>query len=176
MKNVTLLLSALVLLFCTSFQDEKKSKELPPVTHTGENVFACKVNGELMVAKENTSDVIGNFGIKFSHARANGLIYIEGSCTSPQYDIELSFGYQDTLGTYPLVMNYPFYTFFWDYSKSATPNATNQYQTDSAHIGYINISYYDGTVIAGTFAFDAINRKGDVVHVTNGRFDITKQQ
>ena len=64
MKKVTLLLSALVLLFCTSFQDEKKSKELPPATHTGENVFACKVNGELMVAKENSSDIIGNFGIK----------------------------------------------------------------------------------------------------------------
>ena len=175
MKKHTLL-SVLILVLCTSFQEEKKVKQLPPLTHSGENIFACKVNGQLMIANENASEVIGEFGIKFSHSKSNQLIYIQGSCTSPQYDIELSFKYLDTLGTYPLLMEYPYYAFFWDYSKSSAPNATNQFQPDATHGGTVNITYYDGHIISGTFAFDAVNRNGDLVHVTDGRFDIAKQQ
>jgi hypothetical protein len=176
MKQLTLLAIILVSGLCTSFQDEVVVKKLPEPTHTGENIFACNVNGELMVAKENSSDVIGDFGIKFSYSKANNLMYIQGSCTSPQYDVELCFGYSDTLGTYPLNMSYPFYTFFWDLTSSSAPNAINQFQPDVTHTGAITITYYDGTIIAGTFSFDGVNRKGDVVHVTDGRFDIKKQQ
>jgi hypothetical protein len=176
MRLIISAVSLLSLLLTASFQEEKKVKQLPPITHTGENIFACKVDGQLMIASENSSQVIGEFGIKFSHAKANGLMYIQGSCTSPQYDIELSFQYADTIGTYPLVVNYPFYTYFWDYSNSATPNASNQYAPDATHTGSINVTYYDGNIIAGTFSFDAVNRKGQVVHITEGRFDIAKQQ
>ena len=176
MRAFSVLAGITMLLFFASFQGVKRTDQLPPLTHTGENIFACKVNGQLMVATQNSSAVIGEFGIKFSHAKANGLMYIQGSCNSPQYDIELSFRYNDTPGTYPLIVDYPFYVYFWNYSKSAAPSAANQYQPDATHTGAINITYYNGNIVAGTFAFDAVNRNGEVVHVTEGRFDIAKQQ
>ena len=176
MKTHILAILLLLLPFCSFAQEEKKKKELPELTHSGENVFACKVDGQLMMAVENNSEVIGDFGIKFSHSKSNKLMYISGSCTSPQYEIELSFPFNDTLGTYPLTTDYPYYTIFWDLSNSATPNATNQFQPDSTHTGSVNITYYDGNIIAGTFNYDAVNRNGKPVHVAFGRFDIATQQ
>jgi hypothetical protein len=163
-----------LLLFFASFIRIKSDRDLPPLTHTGENIMACKINGQVIIAAENSSDISNPAAVKFSSAPDNELVYIGGVFVSPRYDIEISFRYGDSLGVYPIIDKYPYFGYFWDYTKAISPNDSNQFQPDKTHTGSINITYNDGNIIAGTFAFDAVNRKGKVVHVTDGRFDITK--
>jgi hypothetical protein len=128
----------------------------------------------VVIAAENGEDLAGAATVKFSPSPANELVYIGGVFVSPRYDIEISFRYNDTLGTYPIIDKYPYFGYFWDYTKSVSPNDSNQFSPDNTHTGTVTVSYNDGNIIAGTFAFDAVNRKGKVVHVTEGRFDIVK--
>jgi hypothetical protein len=49
------------------------------------------------------------------------------------------------------------------------------YQPDSLREGFLSFSQFD-TIIgiaSGTFAFDAINKNGKVIKITNGRFDVS---
>ena len=174
MKLPFLSISAVMLLFFTSFIKVKSDRDLPPITHTGENVMACRINGQVIIAAENSSDISNPAAVKFSAAPDNELIYIAGVFVSPRYDIEISFKYSDSLGVYPIIDRYPYFGYFWDYTKAISPNDSNQFQPDKTHTGSVNVIYNDGNIISGTFAFDAINRKGKVVHVTDGRFYIAK--
>ncbi len=174
MKLVSLTISIAFLLFFTSFIKVKSDRDLPPITHTGENIMACRVNGQVIIAAENSSDISNPAAVKFSSAPDNELVYISGTFVSPRYDIEISFKYADSLGVYPIIDKYPYFGYFWDYTKAISPNDSNQFQPDKTHTGSVNVIYNDGNIISGTFAFDGINRKGKVVHITDGRFDITK--
>lgn len=174
MKRAVLPVGIALLLLSTSFIKGKYDRELPPLTHTGENVMACKVNGQVIIASENANDIANAAAVKFSSSPDNDLVYIGGVFVSPRYDIEISFKYSDTLGVYPIIDKYPYFGYFWDYTKAISPNDSNQFQPDKTHTGSVHVMYNDGNIIAGTFAFDGINRKGKVVHITEGRFDITR--
>ena len=174
MKPLILPISIALMLVFTSFARIGGDKDLPPITHTGENVMACRVNGHVIIAAENSADIANPTTVRFSSAPDNELIYIGGVFISPRYDIEISFKYQDTLGVYPIIDKYPYFGYFWDYTKSVSANDSNQFFPDKVHTGSINVLYNDGNIISGTFAFDGINRKGKVVHITDGRFDIAK--
>ena len=173
-RILTLSISIALLLFLTSYVRIPGERDLPAITHTGENIMACRINGQIIIAAENTTDLANASSVKFSAAPDNELVYIGGVFVSPRYDIEISFKYADTLGVYPIVDKYPYFGYFWDYTKAISPNDSNQFHTDKTHIGSIKVLYNDGNIISGTFTFDAINRKGKVVHVTDGRFDLTK--
>ena len=173
-KKLYLPMCAIVALLFCSFIKIKSDRDLPPLTHTGENMMACRVNGQVIIASENTSDMSNPSTVKYSSSPDNDLVYIGGVFVSPRYDIEISFRYADTLGVYPILDKYPYFGYFWDYTKAISPNDSNQFQPDRTHKGTITVSYNDGNIIAGTFAFDAVNRKGKVVHITDGRFDIVR--
>ena len=172
MRALKIIAGAALLLFCASFMQVKGGRELPPITHTGENMMACRVNGKVVVASESGDDLGSGSSVRFNESETNELGYITCTFISPRYDIELSFDYDDTLGTYPIIDHYPRFGYFWDYTRSLSPNDSNQFQPDDTHTGSVTVLYKDNKVIAGTFAFDAINRKGKVVHITDGRFDI----
>ena len=176
MKTKVLLAAACIglFLFFTSFRQVRSDHGLPPITHTGENVMACRVNGQVIIAAENPNDPSNPAAVKFSEAPDNDLLYIGGIFVSPRYDIEISFRYGDSLGTYPILYKYPYFGYFWDYTKSMSVNDSNQFQPDRTHGGNVTVTYLDANIIAGTFSFEAINRKGKVVHVTEGRFDIAR--
>lgn len=174
MKHFIFPLSIALLLVFTSFVKTGGDKDLPPITHTGENVMACRINGHAIIAAENTADISNPAAVRFSAAPDNELIYISGVFVSPRYDIEISFKYEDTLGVYPILDKYPYFGYFWDYTKSVSANDSNQFHPDKTHSGSVKVMYNDGNIISGTFAFDGINRKGKVVHITDGRFDIAK--
>jgi hypothetical protein len=61
------------------------------------------------------------------------------------------------------------------YNRSTLESDMDPYLTDSLHTGEVNILKYDGHIIAGTFWFEAVNSKGKVVKITEGRFDIKWQ-
>ncbi len=158
------------LLLLTSFINPGFDKELPPLTHTGENMMACKINGKVIIAGQNTANASGV--VIFSSSPDNELLYLSCEITSPHYEIELSIEYDDTLGVYPIINSYPYFGYFWDYTHSISANDSNQFQPDRTHPGTVTVTYNDGSIIAGTFAIEAVNRQGKVVHITDGRFDI----
>ena len=174
MKNFFLPISIGALLILASFIKIGGERDLPPITHTGENVMACRVNGKVIIASENSDDMASASTVKFSYSPDNELLYIAGVFASPRYDVEISFKYEDSLGVYPILNQYPYFGYFWDYTKSISPNDSNQFHPDKVHTGSVNVLYNDGKIISGTFAFDGVNRKGKVVHITDGRFDIAK--
>lgn len=57
---------------------------------------------------------------------------------------------------------------------STAINGSNEYKTSNVNTGVINVTHYDGNIISGTFSFDAANDSGEIVHVTEGRFDIPR--
>ena len=174
MKSFVLPMSIAAVVVLTSFIKIGGDRELPPITHTGENVMACRVNGLVIIASENSDDMASASTVKFSYAPDNELVYIAGVFVSPRYDLEISFKYEDTLGVYPIIDKYPYFGYFWDYTKAISPNDSNQFHPDKTHTGSVHVLYNDGKIISGTFAFDGINGKGKVVHITDGRFDIAK--
>ena len=161
------------IMMLTSFQG-KSDRQLPPLTHSGQNILACRVNGNVNIAAENKNDPGGASEVNFNVVPDKEMIYLSAVFVSPRYDIEISFEYADTPGTYPIVVNYPYFGYFWDYTKSLSPNDSNQYQPDAMHTATINVSFFDGNIISGTFQMDAVNRQGKVVHITDGRFDIAR--
>ena len=169
-KIFVLTVSALSLVMLTSFIKPGFDKELPPLTHTGENMMACKVNGRVIIAGQYVANATGF--VQFSSSPDNGLLYLSCEIPSPHYEIELSIDYDDTLGVYPIISSYPYFGYFWDYTHSISPNDSNQFQPDIKHPGSVTVTYNDGSIIAGTFAMEGVNRQGKVVHITDGRFDI----
>jgi len=150
---------------------------LAPATQTGANTIGCLVNGALF----NTSD--GFFSIKIydSYAELNNNyhFYLSG------YREVQSFVYQSiTLQTDSLALKegqtFPL-------TKAAPGNASASYDlqnginnhdtyfTTAANPGTLKITRLDmiNHILSGTFTFDGVNSSGSVIHITDGRFDIT---
>ena len=169
MKNLLLIF---IVFFLIQFTGCKKADILPPLTTHGANTFGCKVNGKDFTVSGNQRTNLNSNGVTFIPKSVFGMVYIDASGDQILYNIEIKFHFFDTLGTYPIQGTYPFEAYFWDNTNGTIPTGSNQYKTDSTHDGSIKIVYYDGSVISGTFAFDAVNAAGNIVHITDGRFDI----
>ncbi|MBC7553599.1 MAG: hypothetical protein H7257_06430 [Taibaiella sp.] len=79
----------------------------------------------------------------------------------PYFNLRMGGIFKRSLGTFPITRT-PF-------SKGAV---FDTFTTNSIYGGSITYTYYDGNILAGTFAFDAVSANGSVVHITEGRFDI----
>ena len=149
--------------------DEPNSseEELPPVSFTGEGIFAMRVNGEVWKIGGFMDEIDGNWdpqsGSLIVYARKKPEVQ------GPSISIDSVFG----PGTYPLV-------FSRHLSGSTGSSAiwmsgsTGYYKTDSTHTGTLTLIRADDEypyVLSGTFKFDAVNEAGEVVQITDGRFD-----
>src|SRR5699024_778488 len=100
----------LLLLFCIPFllisSECKKHQSnpysdngLPPATHTGENIFACRVNGEVWIAKKGLSISESSlhadtFGVSGFNQRLVGIVLCDYSSDKNQYRLN------DTISSY----------------------------------------------------------------------------
>ena len=171
MNHKTFLLFALLLnLYGCS---KEPSPQLPPATHTGANILACKVNGQVYIA---TNAVAGVFVtvipvsyIFYSDSTlvvgAAGNSTLGNTMGTPNFNVSISSKFKGSIGTYSIIST-PFNPGGGVYNNDyTTANTTTG--------GSITYTYYDGYVLAGTFVFDASDSSGHVVHITEGRFDIT---
>ena len=175
MKRLLYILFLFPLLFtgCELFDppepDEPNSseEELPPVSFTGEGIFAMRVNGEVWKIGGFMDEIDGGFDSQSGFLRVNswnepenqGVVFHLDSVSGP--------------GTYPLV--------FSRYQSGSIgsaarwyPGSAGSYGTDSTHTGTLTLIRADDEypyVLSGTFEFDAVNEAGEVVHITDGRFD-----
>src|SRR6266542_3463658 len=92
MKKIYFLFLCATLLFSAGCKKQPPPEpQLPPITHEGKNIFACKVNGEIFIASGKP--------IGFSEEGTEFLFYsdtifwIHGEVINPKIDIQLTFKY-----------------------------------------------------------------------------------
>ena len=176
MKKIILILFSFLLVSCSKdnpFETPTTQDQLPPATTVGANTVGCLVNGEVLLPKGGRPfgppivtcfyQFVNNqyhFSLGFSN---NLQTHLRGISVASQ-NIVLQQGQ-----TYQLVE---------DNGNSAVGSygdfATYQYFTSNLVTGELKITKLDqaNAIISGTFWFNAISSNGDIIHITEGRFDM----
>lgn len=151
-------------------------KKLPKETHKGKDMMACYVNGEKWEAKDRSWGFNINIGTGTtihnpSVIKTSSYFSIFGSGKKKeQGNIEIQI--INFIGVGEYILNDNDNPLVNGFSSYVTPDGWG-FSTDSIYTGRVNIKYYEeGKVCAGTFYFEAINRRGETINITEGRFDI----
>ncbi len=137
---------------------------LPPITQTGEDTFACLINGKPFFSSRNrgASFYNGSLGISGSRRDEQGIRSIV------MYGWEVG---TIKAGTFPLkseeIGNFSAnYLIDGGLSLDATT-------IDSAS-GHLNITRFDPKelIVSGTFEFTVLDNDGNPLNFTDGRFDL----
>jgi len=167
----------------------RRPTELPPITTEGKNTFGCLVEGELLVPyprKLIKDNFVKSFGI---NEDLEGFLEVGAT-------MEGETGYESRSVGINLLNRvfdegeYVLYTDSTTYNSSGYPNSINNvrvritdksgnstfnsWRVPNPDCGRLNVLRLDtlSRIIAGTFYFDAINKEGDTIKVTDGRFDL----
>ena len=168
MKHIKLLL-LLASLSCLSLHCKKEEKDyfsiLPPATQSGKETAGCIVNGQVWVGSMNWLDWLPN---------GRFLLQLEKkvSFSPTTYVCVTLYDTVKTTGVYEISGN-TLYTSLAYFSWSGGGGVS--YTTDKQRKGALIVTRLDTQqrIISGLFYFDAIEpTTGDVVHVTDGRFDM----
>ena len=185
MKKITLFLLLMPLL---AMQCEKNKNDcpdgdracelakLPPLTTEGKGTFGCLVNGKAWLPKG--SDAVSEL-ISIYYDEEQGY-YLDAAynkdddaSTTLAFNIVQFSLKQKKYDLFTYVKDSTsrgVYTYCWD------NRGCNEvkYYTDVNHSGVLNIQFIDSTqqIISGTFDFTAKAENGEIVYVTDGRFDM----
>lgn len=171
MKNLlTFFLVCLLLVGCDLLNPPPKGPDnvLPPATQEGKNTFGCKVNGEIWIPN-------GSFSFpRLDGYYDKGIVSLRAHKDGPaQNDLEAFGMYHGKIkngtGTYSMT------SVRGEVSVSFFKGIGNEdFITDSLHTGYLTITRLDSvnSILAGTFYFDAISDQGNIIKITDGRFDL----
>jgi hypothetical protein len=159
-----------VLLLTGSCKKEPLEPQLPPLTQEGKNILACKINGEIFIAEGKIDwNTFTPRGVNYQFT-SDSMINISAKEDEPfEANLSIEFIYQPNINNYTLNHQYR----YTDWINKNVENyifADSDFYTDSINTGIVNIAYFKNNIIAGTFEFDAIDTRGEVVHVTEGRF------
>ena len=177
MKKIILILFSFLLVSCSKdnpFETPTTSDQLPPATTVGANTVGCLVNGEVYLPKEGNPfgppatvcfyqflNNVWRFSLGFSNDMiSNSLRNINISSKNIQFQqgiiYQLKFDNENSA--------------YASYGMAGTP----QYYTSNTITGELKITKLDqiNSIISGSFWFDAINNNGQIIHITQGRFDL----
>ncbi|MDQ6482154.1 DUF6252 family protein [Dyadobacter sp. LHD-138] len=180
--NINLYASMLTVLLLFGACD--KGPELTPATQDGKNTFSCKVNGKVWIPKGSSSlggtikPIYGGF---LWNVVTDSVDISIGAYLTNSYDDQLDLYLKSfKLGVHRLNQK--------TLSEGATLNPKNyglfraangrSYITSEINTGWINLTKADtiSGIIAGTFEFTAASGSGEIVKITEGRFDIKSPQ
>ncbi len=160
-----------ILLFFSTCNKASNEPEFPPVTHSGKNIIAFRVNGKAII-------ISGDRNLVYKHARGANCYYfqnddlvIDGTTQDKMFSLEILFKSNNSPGKYNIIDQFPYEASFSDGIPSQ-PFVDKFFRVSSAHSGTINVDYFENGICSGIFAFDAVNSDDSVVHITDGRFDI----
>lgn len=130
--------------------------ELPPATQVGANTFGCKINGV----------VYSCTGLK----NPNSILTMEGI----YYFEEINYAHITALIYKPEKRN--FFDFDFDFKTGIYRNGI---KVNTGNIllnsdSYVMITNYTTDIISGTFQMDVEFDDGEIWNITDGRFDIKK--
>lgn len=158
-----------IMVYAIAFLLTTSCNKLPKETHKGKNKMAYYFNNKKVV-------VTNPFYLKYLHMKSVG--------ASKDLGIDIFGNSKKDPGIFLYL--YPF-TGVGEYrlvQKNIGANSDAKilskpngvpYITNNDYTGVVNINYYDEgkEIIAGTFKFDATDGAGGVVHITDGRFDMS---
>jgi hypothetical protein len=173
-KLILLTLIALTLASCKKKETPKKPiDQLPPLTHVGANTAGCLINGKAFVPTNHLMPLSCNyymqqyFGLSMLH-RINNIT--NSVRIKVNANLQVGSTYRLTVEDYISGQDGNWAS----HKKDSEPApSANHYGTNDTNYGELTITHhdYDHATISGTFWFDAVNSEGEVVHVTDGRFD-----
>ena len=150
---------------------------LPELTHEGKNTIGCLVDGEVFlpdgfVLQGNKRAYYTSFtsfqikivkrdGDKSRSTHFEIITDVKGLEVGKKYYLKKPFsGTGSTIGTYN------------DFDSGKLKY--DSYYTDNENIGEVIVNHidYSNYTVSGTFWFDAVDQKGKVVEIRDGRFDM----
>lgn len=150
------IVSIVVLLGC-------EKERLPKPSQRGRNIVAWRTDGEAYIAKGKALIA----GKRASYTLEGNMLRIWGSASSGN-SISLRCRFEGLNTPLLLAVNQPILAYGCDNPLPADCS----YETKSGEDGSVTVTHYDGDIIAGTFQAIVRNEAGDVLHITDGRFDI----
>ncbi len=147
-------LVALLLTACGCTKDALN--ELPPATQTGADTFGCKINGVVYKCsgKWDPKSFLSLQGIYYYQRQ--DYVHITAYIYEPEESIFLNFNFDSNTGLY---------------TEGITVNSGTVVPDSNSHI---HITTYNSNVISGTFQMEIVFEDGEIWHITEGRFDIKR--
>ena len=142
---------------------------LPAATQEGKNTGGAIVNGQVWVAKiENPSSLPGWNNTIYNTDPVLGTFSLQ--IVLRQYNND------NNLITFNVTDSQDFLPKTYDLNENnyaAYRNPSVFYITNSSNTGTLTITRFDkvNRIVSGTFSFKAVNSAGEVVTITEGRFD-----
>ncbi len=162
-----LLLSLMLISLYGCREKEQDPTVLPPATQEGKNTGGALVNGEVWVARIEYDTRFNNYN--YSNTSHRLKIFLREYNGNDHLSIYIDDEYNHIEeGSYALNNTSINRGLF---AKSSSFEET--YYTNSENVGTLTITKFDRNknIASGTFEFDAVNVNGEIVHITQGRFD-----
>ncbi|MEO7119573.1 MAG: hypothetical protein ABIY62_00675 [Ginsengibacter sp.] len=182
MKSNLLKVFLFVSLFCSACR--KVTDTLPAETCARSYTIGFKADGKIYTTSGNARDLLndGAVSYNFPNYDSDHSLYISAkkSFGDNDFEIWLVIQYKDSVTGYQLKDDYKGTFFLGGNPDPNDPTSSNVYTTTNLNTGKVIITcfdgkimpYYPGTILAGTFEMDCVNKNGKVIHITDGRFDI----
>ena len=198
MKKQTLIIAIIVISsIAGSCNKEDETEQLPPITQTGANTFGFVFDGVVFTPTDSNSrgfgiDGGGTSGISV-FGDYSGTEHYSNRIEAKRYTniknvrvinvyiyqvAEIGVGVYN-LGAYNIREGYkqPYNNYISIYAKSPTTGSWTEYYSYE-NSGEINVTRKDedNVVFSGTFYARLRSNDGEIVEVTQGRFDIDKKE
>ncbi len=185
MKAKFLLHTTFLLVLVTGVYGCKKhgpaGPTLPPLTHEGKNTFGCLVNGAVYLPKAPLFGSPVSCYYQKLYPGSDGYVFVVSGERNPLNSCEVSIVtiYVDSISLqtgskFELRARPPGKHRGAFRDANDCTNESRRYVTSDTQTGELNITYFNQTlgIVSGTFWFDGIDEFGNIVHITEGRFDM----
>ena len=157
---------------------KKDNYSLPPETQNGANTFGCKIDGKVWVPKGTDYNSGQNVTAYYQHIYSGqeGFVFRVSATNYEKkpleyFSIVLDSSKIQTGISYTIRNGYKgeFYAAYWIGSSQA-----KSFYVKEPLKGSIVFHKFDenNKIASGLFEFDAVNSYGELIHVTEGRFDV----
>ncbi len=172
-------LTAITTLTGSNCKKENNEPQLPAETQTGANTLGFKINGKVYTAS-GKSGLLTNQHVWGGGPFSDTSIDIGASNSNLKFYFRITIKYSGNIGLHYTLANTTYNGIFQDNSDGTIPGNSNFYQTNDVYKGIVNIKFTNATInplrgftiLAGTFEMEAVNGNGQVIKITDGRFDI----
>lgn len=172
-KAIIILFITLPFICLVCRKDSEIDPKLPPATQEGKNTFGCKVNGKVWLPdiRKYTFYVIDELEANYYTYDSNMYIHAIYWTNDIQESIYLSLQTFSGEGKYYLRTKYKA---DHGYFFREIDSVSKIYYTNDTIGGQVEITKFDtiNQIVSGIFFFNAVNDIGQIVDISDGRFDV----
>jgi len=170
-KLTLVLIILLSILSCTKTEEIDK---LPPMTTEGKNTFGCLVNGKAWIPEPDGGLFNEKLSVRYENGYLSLFAKLEVKSNNIRQLIYLDASFND-IGKYK-IPGPPFPgEMFWNTENEpmgTIPCTRYKCSPEDTEVEILNINTSQ-RIISGTFSYKNLtNRCGDVLNITEGRFDV----